>query len=107
MRLVLCNASPAEATTLARAVVEEQLAACVNLFPVRSIYRWDGAVQDDEEVTLLCKVPAESVDALRERLVALHSYDVPEVLVLPVEAERSFAPYVDWVRSTVRKSGGP
>ena len=99
MRLVLCNAAPGQANTLARQVVEEGLAACVNLVPIRSVYRWEGEVHDEAEVTLWIKVAADGVDRLRGRLVELHDYDVPEVVVLPVEVEASHAPYVQWVRS--------
>jgi len=98
MRLVLCNAAPDQADGLARQVVEEGLAACVNLMPIRSIYRWEGAVHDEPEVTLWIKVAAEGVESLRARLVELHDYDVPEVLVVPVDVEASHAPYVQWVR---------
>jgi periplasmic divalent cation tolerance protein len=70
---------------LARALVEERLAACVNVLPeMRSYYRWEGAVQEDAERQLLLKTTADRVDALRERLHALHPYDVPEFLVLPI-----------------------
>ncbi len=99
MRVVLCNCPPDGAADIARALVERGLAACVNVVPgVRSFYVWDGAVQDDGESTLLIKVAADGVDALREALVELHPYDVPEVVVLTVDAAASHGPYVDWVR---------
>ncbi len=100
MRLMLCNAAPGQAQSLARAVVEEGLVACVNLVPIRSVYRWEGKVHDDPEVTLWIKVAAEKVDATRARILALHDYDLPEILVLPIDAEASHGPYVEWVRST-------
>jgi periplasmic divalent cation tolerance protein len=86
------------AARIARALVDERLAACANLVPsVRSIYRWQGAVEDAREVLLVIKTRADRVDALAERLRALHPYDVPELVVLPVAG--GLAPYLDWVRA--------
>ena len=99
MRVVLCNCPPAEAEGLAKQLVEEHLAACVNIIPsVRSIYVWKGKVEDEQESTLLIKVSADRVHALRERIVALHSYETVEVLSLPVYLDESEPSYVDWVR---------
>lgn len=102
MRIVLCNAPAAEAEALAETLVVEQLAACVNLMPVQSIYRWAGELQREQEVTLVIKVASSQVELLRQRVVELHSYDVPEVVVLEVDVARSHAPYVAWVRSSIR-----
>lgn len=89
-----------EAEALARALVEERGAACVNIVPgVVSLYRWEGAVQRDEEVLLVIKTTVDGAEDLKERVVALHPYDVPEVLVLPVT--RGHRPYLDWVRASV------
>lgn len=86
------------AARIARTLVEEGLAACANLLsPVRSIYRWQGRVEDDTEVLLVIKTRADRVDALAERLRALHPYEVPELVVLPVDG--GLAPYLDWVRA--------
>jgi len=89
---------------LARALIEERLCACVNrLDGVTSTYRWEGEVHEEVETTLIIKVAEGGVNALRDRLVALHAYDVPEVIVLPVDASVSHGPYVDWVRSHLRR----
>ena len=97
VRLALSTAPDAETgARIARALVEERLAACVNLVPgIRSLYRWQGAIQDDTEVMLVIKTRHDRVDALADRLRALHPYEVPELLALPVEA--GLAPYLDWV----------
>lgn len=97
VRVALSTAPDAETgARIARALVEERLAACVNLVPgVRSIYRWQGRVEDAGEVLLLIKTRAERVDALASRLRALHPYEVPELLALPVSA--GLGPYLDWV----------
>ncbi len=99
MRIVICNTPPERAADIARTLVEESLAACVNINPeIRSFYVWDGAVCDDAESTLIIKVAEKRVDALRKRILELHPYDVPEVLVLPIDTEASHGPYVEWVR---------
>ena len=95
---VLVTAPSTEAEGLARALVEEGLAACVNLIPgIRSFYRWEGQVQDDSEVLLVIKTGSERCDALAERVRELHSYDLPEVLALPVAG--GSRRYLDWVRA--------
>jgi len=101
--VVLCTLPRGDAAAaIARTLVEERLAACVNLVPeVRSIYAWQGKVEDEGEVLALIKTTADELPALRERLVALHPYDVPEVLALPVED--GHGPYLGWVRASVRR----
>ena len=102
--LVLVTAPTADkAAELARTLVEEQLAACGNIVPgLRSIYRWEGKVHDEAEVLLLLKTQAALFEPLRQRILALHPYQVPEVLRLGIEA--GHAPYLDWIRDNVRAS---
>lgn len=97
--LVLCTCPDAEsAGRIARALVEERLAACVNRVPgLTSVYRWQGAIQEDDEVLLLIKTRRERFEALRARLVALHPYDVPEVIALDIAT--GHAPYLEWLRT--------
>jgi len=99
VRVVLVTAPDAGAAeALARAVVEEGLAACANVLGgVVSIYRWEGEVRRDAEVLLVLKTTAARAAALCERMAELHPYQVPEALVLPVES--GHAPYLDWVRA--------
>lgn len=93
------NAQAGEA--IARAVVEERLAACCTISgPMTSIYRWQGEVTTDSEQQLVIKTTADRLEALRVRVHQLHPYDVPEFLVLPV-SEGSPA-YLDWVRQQTR-----
>ena len=76
----------ASAETLARTLVEEKLAACVNILPpMTSIYRWNGAVELSQERQLAMKTTRQRVEALRARLLGLHAYDLPEFLVVAVE----------------------
>lgn len=97
MKILISNVSENEADDIARTVVEERLAACVNSLPVRSVYRWNEAVQVEREVTLLMKVSSERVDALRDRVRQLHSYELPELIVVDVDVAHSLGAYVDWV----------
>jgi len=95
--VVLVTAPSAEeAARIARTLVEEKLAACGNVVPgVRSIYRWQGKVCDEQEALLVLKLPAKRFPELRDRVVALHPYEVPEVIALRIEdgSEK----YVDWI----------
>jgi periplasmic divalent cation tolerance protein len=99
--VVLVTAPTAEkAAELARAVVEEKLAACGNVLPgVRSIYRWKGTVQEEGEALLVLKTQRKRFPELRDRILALHPYDVPEVLALPVEAGAEA--YLDWIAQSM------
>lgn len=84
------------AAELARSVVNEKLAACANVLPaVRSIYRWQGKVQDENEVLVLFKTPQEHFERLKARILELHPYEVPEVLAIPVE--QGYRAYLDWL----------
>lgn len=97
-RVLLTTAPPDGAQDLAHLLVEERLAACVNLVPgVRSVYRWKGAIQDDPETQLVIKTTADRLPALAERLATLHPYEVPELLVLAPEGGSSA--WLDWLRA--------
>jgi periplasmic divalent cation tolerance protein len=88
-----------EAGALARALVGERLCACVNLIGVRSIYRWQGAVEESDEILCVMKTTRARFPALKKRVLELHSYQVPEVIALPIED--GSAPYLAWVRESV------
>jgi periplasmic divalent cation tolerance protein len=93
------------AARLARLLVEERLAACVQVLPgVTSVYRWDGAVETAAEHLLLVKTTAAAFEAIRERIGSEHPYDTPEVLALPVVA---VAPgYAAWLSASVDAGPG-
>lgn len=94
-------ASRDKALALARSLVDEGLAGCVNVVGgVTSVYRWEGVVQEDDEALLLIKTKAALFDALARRVVELHEYDVPCVVALPVLD--GHAPYLRWLDQNVR-----
>jgi periplasmic divalent cation tolerance protein len=94
--LVTCG-SEEEALKIANALVEEHLAACVNLVsPIRSIYRWEGKIWDEKEWLLIIKTQKHRVGELEIRVKSLHSYSVPEIISLPI-TEGSSA-YLNWIR---------
>jgi periplasmic divalent cation tolerance protein len=85
-----------EAERLARAVVEERLAACANILPpIRSYYRWQGRTEEAEEVAIVMKTVAERFDALAARVRALHSYELPAIVALPIAA--GLPAYLEWI----------
>jgi periplasmic divalent cation tolerance protein len=89
-----------EAEQIARTVVEERLAACANILgPCRSIYRWQGAIEESVEVAALFKTRADTAWRLTERIGELHSYDVPAVMIWPIAD--ALAPYARWVSGEV------
>jgi len=101
--VVLTTVATEEAAErLATALVERRLAACVNILPrVRSIYRWQGAVQDDRELLLLVKTTRERRDETMRAIAELHPYDVPELVAL--DADAVSGPYASWLADAVHR----
>ncbi len=95
--LVLTTLPNADAAgELSRTLVNEKLAACANVFPaLRSIYRWQTKVQDENEVLVLFKTRQEQFERLKARILELHPYEVPEVLAIPVE--QGYHAYLEWL----------
>ena len=100
--IVLITASSGdEAVKIATTLVNEHLAACVNIVPeVRSLFFWEGRTQDAREVLLICKGRLQFVEKLIIRVKELHSYAVPEIIALPIIA--GSREYLDWIRETVK-----
>lgn len=103
-RVVFTTAgSQDQAVTIAQALVERRLAACVNVFSgMCSIYRWKGKLVEEDEKLLLIKTDQRRFPAVREAIRELHTYEVPEVLALPVlDGDRA---YLDWIRECLAGS---
>jgi len=103
--LVLVTTPDAEvAAALARDLVEARLAACGNVVPgLRSIYRWEGQLQDEPEALLLLKTTRGRFEALREEVVRRHPFEVPEVVAVPIVV--GSAPYLAWLAGQVGPAG--
>lgn len=102
--LVTCGNAD-EASRIARTLVDQRLAACVNIStPVRSIYRWQGKLADEQEVLLVVKTARPLFDRVRRAVEKLHSYQVPEVVCLPII---DGAPnYLNWLSTSVKREAG-
>ncbi len=87
------------AATIAMALVNERLAACVSEFPVRSTYRWQGEVLQESEIQLVVKTTIDRFEALEARVKALHPYEVPEVIAMRVD--RGSEAYLNWIGEQV------
>lgn len=101
--VVLVACPPEAAPRLARRLVQDRLAACVNLLPrVASHYRWQGRVQADAETLLLIKTTAARYPALQDAIHQHHPYELPEVIAVPVT--RGLPAYLDWVAASTRRT---
>jgi periplasmic divalent cation tolerance protein len=99
--VVYVTAPQDEAVDLAKTLVEERLVACVNLVPgLRSIYWWRGKVEDEPEVLCIMKTRSNLFESLRDRVRELHSYEVEEIIALPIVAGNP--PYLDWIRENTQ-----
>ena len=106
MRVMFCTTPVEMAEMVADALVESRVAACVNIVPtVRSVYRWKGAVEREDEALLVIKTTAERVESVMDRIRRIHPYDVPEVISLPIE--EGLPEYLDWLRAQVEEDPVP
>jgi periplasmic divalent cation tolerance protein len=101
-QVVLCNCPDIFcAEQLAQQLVEEKLAACINLIPqVQSFYLWENKIVKDQEVTLLIKTTSDCFDALEKTIKKLHPYQLPELIALPII--NGYQPYLNWLRENTR-----
>lgn len=90
-----------EARRIGLALVQEKLAACVNYFPIQSIYRWQGKVEEKAEVALLVKTRQSLVQKLIQRTKELHSYDVPCIESWPIDS--GYPPYLQWIEESTQQ----
>lgn len=94
--MIFSTASPDNAQDIAHAVIGRHLAACVNCTPVRSLYRWNDEICDDEEMLMIIKTVRSRADELIATIRTLHTYEVPEIVMLPVTG--GYHPYLAWIR---------
>jgi len=105
-RLVLTTAgSREEAGKIAHALVKRRLAACVNIVPMESVYRWKEQVEENAECLLLIKTTAAAFDGLRDTIEELHSYELPECIAVVIQEGSSR--YLNWIQASVAKEGRP
>ncbi len=93
--VVFCTAPHDASESMARALVEQQKVACVNVTPVRSYYRWRDEFCADNEDLLMAKIPKKDSTAVIALIKSIHPYELPEIIVIPVVA--GYAPYLKWV----------
>jgi len=89
-----------EARQIGKTLVKERLAACVNIHPVKSIFRWQGRVEEEGEVAMLVKTKAELADRVIRRVKELHSYEVPDIVSIPID--KGYPDYLKWIEETTR-----
>jgi periplasmic divalent cation tolerance protein len=90
--------SEEEAAGIGRTLIEERLAACVNILPIRSVYRWEDSIEDEKEVAMFIKTRCSLSEKVIERVKSLHSYDVPCIIVLPIQ--RGYPEYLQWIEES-------
>jgi periplasmic divalent cation tolerance protein len=94
--VMITAGSEEEGANIAKGLLDERLIACANLIGgIRSLYRWKGEVCDDPEILLLCKTERQHFSRLSEKVKSIHSYEVPEIIALPVI--EGWRPYLEWV----------
>jgi periplasmic divalent cation tolerance protein len=103
MKIILTNVPPDKAEEIVKILVEEHSVACVNFYPVQSVYFWKGKVCVDQEVTLMMKVAVHGVDALKKRIQELHPYELPEIIALDVDIQASLKEYVQFVHQETQQ----
>jgi periplasmic divalent cation tolerance protein len=98
--IALVTCPPDRAPELAAALVQDRHAACVNIVPaVQSVYRWQGAMQNEAEALLIIKTSTARFEALKKAVLKLHPYELPEVIA--VKVEHGHRPYLDWVLDNI------
>jgi periplasmic divalent cation tolerance protein len=98
--ITTCGGKP-EAETIASRLVEDQLCACAQMFPIESVYRWEGAVQHEQEWMLICKIKAADYAVVEAAIRGVHSYSNPEIIEIAIE--EGAAAYLRWIESVTSR----
>lgn len=98
--MVITTAPPGDADRIAQTLVEEHLAACVNVIPVRSHFIWEGKISREKEEMLFVKTTPDAAERVRRRILELHSYQLPEIIAL--EIADGHEPYMRWIHESVQ-----
>ena len=102
MKVVLCNCPVDHAEKIAKTLVEKRIAACVNVVPgVKSFYRWEGKLCEDQESTLLIKIAQTDFSILEQAIREMHPYQVPEIV--GIDVSHVHLPYLNWVHETTQR----
>jgi len=102
--VLITAGSEVESVKIARALVEQELVACVNILPgVRSIFRWEGKVTEEHEYVLVAKTVSQAFDRVAAAVKSLHSYSVPEVIAVPIQ--HGLPEYLSWIREATTQTG--
>jgi periplasmic divalent cation tolerance protein len=99
--LLTTCADRAQAKALAAALVERRLAACVQMLPIEAVYTWQGKIEEAAEMLLICKITGADFAEAEALILALHSYETPEIVMLPIEA--GFSGYLSWIDQVTKE----
>jgi len=97
--IILCTAPPGDSKKISKVLVEERLAACVNAFPVKSYYIWEGKLSEDDEELMIIKTTQEAAQNVKARILELHSYKLPEIIIIPITGGEER--YLQWIDQSV------
>lgn len=88
-----------EAKKIAKSLLEKKLAACVNIFPITSLFWWEGKIDESDEVAMIVKTKADRFKELKDEVLALHSYTTPCICAIPIE--EGFRKFLDWIDEVI------
>lgn len=99
-KIILTSAKAENGTDIARKLIENRLAACVQIAPLHSFYEWDGKVCEDDEVLLIIKTRASLFADVQNLILTKHVYEIPEIISIPIE--NGFTPYLNWISQNTK-----